>query len=218
MTTILCFGDSNTHGTKAIPEQDVIDRHGPDIRWPGVMAKELGAGYRIIEEGLPGRTTVHDDPIEGAHMNGLTALPMLVGSHSPLDIVVLMLGTNDLKNRFAVSAADIAASIERLVATLRMLCAAPGRTQPKVLIVAPPPIQEVDWLAEKFVGGAEKSRQLGPAIRRSAERLGTPFLDAGEHIEVSPVDGLHYDARTHAALGKVIGAAVRDLEPAARRA
>jgi lysophospholipase L1-like esterase len=132
MTTILCFGDSNTHGTKPIPEQDVIDRHGPDIRWPGVMAKELGAGYRVVEEGLPGRTTVHDDPIEGAHMNGLTALPMLVGSHSPLDIVILMLGTNDLKNRFAVSATDIAASIERLVATLRVLCAAPGRTQPEV--------------------------------------------------------------------------------------
>jgi lysophospholipase L1-like esterase len=218
MTTILCFGDSNTHGTKPIPEQDVIDRHGPDIRWPGVMAKELGAGYRVVEEGLPGRTTVHDDPIEGAHMNGLTALPMLVGSHSPLGIVVLMLGTNDLKNRFAVTASDIAASIERLVATLRVLAAAPGRAQPKVLIVAPPPIQEVDWLAEKFVGGAEKSRKLGPAIRWSAERLGVAFLDAGEHIEVSPVDGLHYDARTHATLGKVIAAAVRDLEPAVLQA
>jgi lysophospholipase L1-like esterase len=211
MTTILCFGDSNTHGTKPIPEQDVIDRHGPDIRWPGVMAKELGAGYRVVEEGLPGRTTVHDDPIEGAHMNGLTALPMLVGSHSPLDIVILMLGTNDLKNRFAVSATDIAASIERLVATLRVLSAAPGRTQPKMLIVAPPPIQEVDWLAEKFVGGGEKSRKLGPAIRRSAERLGVAFLDAGEHIAVSPVDGIHYDAATHRTLGLAITGAVQPL-------
>lgn len=211
MPTVLCFGDSNTHGTKPIPAQDMIDRHGPETRWPGVAASELGAGWRLIEEGLPGRTTVHDDPIEGAHMNGLTALPMLVGSHSPLDIVVLMLGTNDLKNRFAVSATDIAASIERLVATLRVLCAAPGRTQPKVLIVAPPPILEVDWLAEKFIGGAAKSAGLGAAIRRSAERLGTAFLDAGEHIAVSPVDGLHYDEATHAVLGKVIAAAVREL-------
>ena len=211
MTTILCFGDSNTHGTKPIPAQDVIDRHGPDSRWPGVMAGELGPDFRILEEGLPGRTTVHDDPIEGAHMNGLAALPMLVGSHSPLDIVVLMLGTNDLKTRFSVTAADIAASIERLVVTLRTLCAAPGRTQPKVLLVAPPPMREVDWLAEKFVGGAAKSLGLGPAIRRSAERLGTAFLDAGAHIEVSPIDGLHYDAATHATLGKAIAAAVREL-------
>ena len=214
MTTILCFGDSNTHGTKPIPAQDVIDRHGPDMRWPGVMAKELGPAFRVIEEGLPGRTTVHDDPIEGAHMNGLTALPMLVGSHSPLDIVVLMLGTNDLKNRFAVTATDIAASLERLVATLRFLCSAPGRTQPRVLLVAPPPIQEVDWLAEKFVGGAAKSRGLGTAIRRSAERLGTAFLDAGGHIAVSPVDGLHYDAEAHATLGRAIAAAVHHLAAA----
>ena len=218
MTTILCFGDSNTHGTKPIPAQDIIDRHGPDSRWPGVMAGELGPGFRILEEGLPGRTTVHDDPIEGAHMNGLTALPMLVGSHSPLDIVVLMLGTNDLKTRFSVTASDIAASVERLVATLRVLCAAPGRTQPKVLLVAPPPIREIDWLAEKFVGGAAKSKGLGPAIRRSAERLGTAFLDAGEHIEVSPIDGLHYDAATHAKLGKAIAAAVRELATGSTRA
>ncbi len=216
MTTILCFGDSNTHGTKPIPAQDVIDRHGPDVRWPGVMAKELGPGFRVVEEGLPGRTTVHDDPIEGAHMNGLTALPMLVGSHSPLDIVVLMLGTNDLKNRFAVSASDIAASIERLVANLRFLCAAPGRRQPEVLLVSPPPIQEVDWLAEKFVGGAARSQGLGAAIRRSAGRLGAAFLDAAEHIAVSPIDGLHYDAAAHATLGRAIAAAVRQLTAAPR--
>jgi len=211
MTTILCFGDSNTHGTVPLPAQDVVERHAPEVRWPGVMAAELGCGFRVIEEGLPGRTTVHDDPIEGDHMNGLTALPMLVGSHSPLDVVVLMLGTNDLKSRFSVTAADIAASLERLVTTLRVLCAAPGRTQPAVLLVAPPPIQEVDWLAEEFVGGAAKSLGLGAAIRRSAERLGVAFLDAGAHIRVSPVDGLHYDAETHATLGKAIATAVRRL-------
>jgi lysophospholipase L1-like esterase len=175
------------------------------------MAAELGAGYRVIEEGLPGRTTVHDDPIEGAHMNGLAALPMLIGSHSPLDVVVLMLGTNDLKCRFSVTAADVAASLERLVTTLRFLCAAPGRTQPAILLVAPPPIQEVDWLAEKFVGGAAKSTKLGAAIRHSAGRLGVAFLDAGAHIAVSPVDGLHYDAETHARLGRAITTAVRQV-------
>ena len=211
MTTILCFGDSNTHGTKPLPAQDVIERHGPESRWPCVMAAELGSGFRVIEEGLPGRTTVHDDPIEGAHMNGLTALPMLVGSHSPLDIVVLMLGTNDLKTRFSVGPTDIAASLERLVTMLRFYCAAPGRTVPKVLLVAPPPIQEVDWLGEKLIGGRAKSLGLAAAIRASAERLGVAFLDAGTHIEVSPIDGLHYDAATHRTLGLAITEAVREL-------
>jgi lysophospholipase L1-like esterase len=194
-----------------LPAQDVIERHGPDDRWPGVMAAELGPGFRVIEEGLPGRTTVHDDPIEGAHMNGLTALPMLVGSHSPLDIVVLMLGTNDLKTRFSVGPSDIAASLERLVTMLRFYCTAPGRTQPKVLLVAPPPIQEVDWLGEKLIGGRAKSLGLAAAIRASAERLDVAFLDAGTHIEVSPIDGLHYDAATHRALGLAITEAVRVL-------
>jgi lysophospholipase L1-like esterase len=211
MTTILCFGDSNTHGTMPLPAQDVVERHGFESRWPGVMAAELGAGFRVIEEGLPGRTTVHDDAIEGAHMNGLTALPMLVGSHSPLDIVVLMLGTNDLKTRFSVGASDIAASLERLVTMLRFYCSAPGRKVPEVLLVAPPPIREVDWLGEKFIGGAEKSRGFAAAIRRSAERLGTAFLDAGAVIEVSPVDGLHNDAATHRTLGLAIASAVREL-------
>jgi lysophospholipase L1-like esterase len=215
MTTILCFGDSNTHGTMPLPAQDVIERHPPRVRWPGVMAAELGNGFQVIEEGLPGRTTVHDDPIEGAHMNGLSALPMLVGSHSPLDIVVVMLGTNDLKSRFSVSAADIAASLERLVTMLRFYCSAPGRTVPKVLLVAPPPIREVAWLAEKFIGGAEKSKGLAAAIEHSAGRLGTAFIDAGAHIAVSPTDGLHYDAATHATLGKVMAEAVRMLADAA---
>ena len=84
--------------------------------------------------------------------------------------------------------------------------------------MAPPPIREVDWLAEKFVGGAAKSQRLGAAIRRSAERLGTAFLDAGEHIEVSPIDGLHYDAATHATLGKAIAAAVRELATGSTKA
>lgn len=208
-TTILCFGDSNTHGTKPLPGPDVIGRHGLDVRWPGVVARELGAAVRIIEEGLPGRTTVHDDPIEGAHMNGMAAVPLLMGSHSPLDIVVLMLGTNDLKSRFAVSAGDIAASIERLVGALRYLGTLPGRTVPDILVVAPPPIVETELFGEKFAGGVEKSRKLGRYIRASAERLGTAFLDAADHVEVSRIDGLHYDAANHARLGLGIAAALR---------
>lgn len=215
MPTLLCFGDSNTHGTLPLTGPGDIRRLGPDQRWPGVLAAALGPDFRVIEEGLPGRTTVHDDPIEGLHMNGLTALPMLLGSHSPLDLMIIKLGTNDLKLRHSVGAADIARSIELLVMTTRQLCAAPGRTQPRILIIAPPPIEEAGCLAEIFEGGKAKSLALGPWLRRSAAWLETGFLDAGDHIKVSPIDGIHYDEAAHATLGREVAKALRRLSGAA---
>src|SRR6185436_143967 len=98
MKTILCFGDSNTWGF--IPEsitEPFWRRHAPDVRWPGVLARELGSGYSVIEEGLGGRTTVHDDPVMG-NRNGSLHLPPCLESHKPLDLVVLMMGTNYLKS------------------------------------------------------------------------------------------------------------------------
>ena len=97
--TIMCFGDSNTYG--AIPTLARVGRHrfAPDRRWPGIMRRQLGTGWEVLEEGHPGRTTVHDDPIEGIHKNGLKALPVCLETHMPLDLVILMLGTNDLKQQ-----------------------------------------------------------------------------------------------------------------------
>ncbi|MGO4839576.1 GDSL-type esterase/lipase family protein, partial [Rhizobiaceae sp. 2RAB30] len=95
MRSVLCFGDSNTHGQ--VPGMGPLDRYGPHVRWPGVLRAELGAGWHVIEEGLSGRTTVRDDPIEGAHKNGRTYLRPCLQSHASLDLVILMLGTNDLK-------------------------------------------------------------------------------------------------------------------------
>ena len=211
MPTLLCFGDSNTHGTLPLTGPTDIRRLAPHERWPGVLRSELGSDFCVIEEGLPGRTTVHDDPIEGLHMNGLKALPMLIGSHSPLDLMIIKLGTNDLKLRHSVGAADIARSIELLVVTTRQLCTAPGRTQPRILVIAPPPIEETGCLAEIFAGGRAKSLEVGPWLRRSADFLETGFLDAGAHIEVSPIDGIHYEAASHATLGRAIAQAVRSL-------
>ena len=119
-----------------------------------------------------------------------------------------MLGTNDLKARFAVGAADIAASVEVLVRTARAFCAGSERPVPEVLVVSPAPITEVDELGGMFAGGAEKSRGLGPVLRDVAARLGTGFLDAGEHVQVSEVDGVHLDPDAHRALAAAIGAAL----------
>ena len=130
MKTILCYGDSNTHGSLPMATIDDDDRLGPTARWSGVMASSLGDSFCVIEEGLPGRTTVHDDPFEGAHLNGLRILPAILNSHRPLDGLVIMLGTNDLKTRFAAPAADIAIGVEKMA-----LMAATLAHPPRVLIV-----------------------------------------------------------------------------------
>jgi lysophospholipase L1-like esterase len=205
---LVCFGDSNTHGSPPWAGPDRRPRYGPDVRWPGVLATALGTGWRVHEEGLPGRTTVHPDPIEGAHLSGLAALPIVLGTHSPVDTLVIMLGTNDLKARFAVGAADIAASVERLVGAARTFCTASGRPVPGILVVAPAPITEVGEFREFFRGGAEKSRRLGPLLRDVAARTGAGFLDAGEHLRTSDVDGIHLDPDAHRALAAAVAGAL----------
>lgn len=105
MRTILCYGDSNTWGF----DPATRTRFAPDVRWTGVLADRLGSEFRVIEEGLNGRTTRWDDPIETDH-NGLTYLRPCAESHQPLDLIIVMLGTNDLKQRFNLSASDIAQS------------------------------------------------------------------------------------------------------------
>jgi lysophospholipase L1-like esterase len=207
--TLLCFGDSNTHGTPPMSHLGEMDRFTRDQRWPSRMARDLSPDWEVIEEGQPGRTTVHDDPVEGPHRNGLTVLPALLETHRPIDVVLLMLGTNDLKPRFSVHAPDIAMALERLIMVIRASAAGPSGGVPKVLLVAPPPILETGCLAEIFEGAADPSLRLGPAIRQAAARAGVPFVDAADHIAVSAMDGIHYDAAAHAKLASVLGRAVR---------
>ena len=120
-----------------------------------------------------------------------------------------MLGTNDLKERFSVNATDIALSLERLVRVILASGAGPGRGAPGVLLVCPPPIVEVGCLAGMFAGGAAKSQGLAAEVRKAAARVGVPFLDAGEVVTVSPIDGIHYDAEANPALAEAFAAAIR---------
>ena len=208
---LVCFGDSNTHGSAPMRNFDDIRRFGLNERWTGLLAADLGPGWRVYEEGLPGRTTVHPDPIEGSHMSGLAALPIVIGSHSPIDAMVIMLGTNDLKARFSVGASDIAAGVECLVRSIRTLCEVPGRTVPRIFVVAPPPILEIGCLADIFTGGRAKSEALGPMLRRMAERLQVEFIDATDHIRSSEIDGIHFDLDQHRILAGAIGDGMRNL-------
>lgn len=206
--TVLCFGDSNTYG--AVPTLARSGRHrfAPDRRWPGIMRRQLGSGWDIIEEGQPSRTTVRDDPIEGVHKSGLRALPICLDSHMPIDLVIVMLGTNDLKYRFAAMPGDIADSVEIIVRAIQHSEAGPGGAAPPVILVAPPAMQEVDWLGEMFSGGAAKSAVLGGLLRAVADRCEVPFVDAGEIVESSAVDGIHLDSDAHRKLGLELAKAV----------
>lgn len=208
---ILCFGDSNTHGTRAM--RDITDRRrfARDQRWPSVMAAELGAGWEVIPEGHPGRNAVFDDPIEGAHKNGLAVLPALLETHRPIDLVIVMLGTNDLKARFSVPASDIAIGLERVVLAIRQSGLGPQNAAPKVLVAAPVPIKETGFLAPMFAGGAEKSRALAGFLREMADRQGAAFIDLAPVAEVDPTDGIHLTAEAQGAIGRAMAGAVRGM-------
>ncbi len=211
MKTILVFGDSNSYGTPGMADLGAWGRFGAGERWPGVMAKTLGTAWTLIEEALPGRTTVHDDPIEGACRNGLKALPMVLGSHRPIDLLVIKLGTNDLKARFSVTAADIAASVGVLVDLAKASFAGPDGTPPAILVISPAVIAEVGVLGPMFSGGTEKSRALGTAMADMARRRGVAFLDAAPLISSDPVDGIHLTVDQHAVLGLAVAAEVKHM-------
>lgn len=212
MRTVLLYGDSNTHGSMPAPHLGFSGRYPRDERWATRLARML-PDWEVIAEGHPGRTTVHDDPIEGAHRNGLSVLPAILESHRPLDVVVVMLGTNDLKERFSVNAGDIALALERLARVILASGAGPDGGAPGVLLVAPPPIRETGCLKGMFAGGAAKSLGLAAEIAAAARRLGVPFLDAGAVVTVSPVDGVHYDAAANPVLAEAMAAAIRTHFP-----
>jgi lysophospholipase L1-like esterase len=206
--TIVCYGDSNTHG--ADPDPAVRARLPRDVRWPGVMRAALGDGDEVIEEGLGGRCTVWDSPLAPGR-NGLAYLGPCLASHEPVDLVIIMLGTNDTKRDYGVTAPEIAGGASVLVHTARASLAGPDETPPRVLLVAPVPLGEVTQHAELWGFGAarEESLRLAGLYRLVAEDHGVGFFDAGSVATVSPLDGVHLDAAAHAALGTALAEAVR---------
>ncbi len=206
MKTILCYGDSNTWGYN--PRTG--ERFSRDERWTGVLRQKLGTEYHVIEEGLNGRTTVWNDPIEG-YKNGKEYLIPCLQSHRPIDLVVIMLGTNDLKKRFSVSAYDIASAAGVLVDVVQRSDAGPDGRPPKVLLMAPPPVGKLTEFAEMFDDAGVKSRKFSEYYRRVAEEYGCMLLDASEVIVSSDLDGIHFEASEHQKLGEAVAAQVRNI-------
>lgn len=209
---ILCYGDSNTWG--ATPGTGV--RISEEKRWTGVCQRLLGSGYRILEEGLPGRTSVYDDPCDPV-MNGLTALGYTLCSQKPIDLVVLYLGTNDVKFTNAIGSAN---GIDTLLHRIRNANAIyPGSCpvylqEPKVLLIAPPPIlPEVDQAMpdSRFTNRAHHSREFSRLYAQVARNHGVEFLDAAAFVQLSAVDCLHLDEQSHEILGAAIARKIAEM-------
>ncbi|MCR8723041.1 SGNH/GDSL hydrolase family protein [Frigidibacter sp. ROC022] len=211
MPLLLTFGDSNTYGTLPIRvEGEPGRRLPPDERWPGVCLAALGDAWSLVEEGLPGRTLAHPDPVMGPHMDGRVGLMIALQSHGPIDALTLMLGTNDMKRVFDVSPEQVAAD----AGVLLDICLSDEMQERHggfdVLLICPPPVLEQGALEVKFRGGHAKSLALPELYRAEAESRGLAFLDAGTLIESSAIDGVHFEAPEHRKLGRAVADLLRD--------
>ena len=212
---IVCYGDSNTWGLDAFTPGDAMRRFRHP--WPRVLARKLGPGYDVISEGLNGRTTMVDDPFMSDYeVNGRRTLPPILHSHKPIDVLVIMLGTNDLKKHLNLSPQLIARGAATLANdALRMDV---WRSTPRVLLVCPVSIKQPPpscRFAYSFDGGAAKAPACAKHYRAEAEALGVAFLDANEATQIPDPrhggDGIHLSAQNCADLGGAVAAKVQEM-------
>ncbi|EIC94928.1 GDSL-like lipase/acylhydrolase family protein [Lachnoanaerobaculum saburreum F0468] len=203
---IVIFGDSNTWGYDAKSG----GRFNEEIRWPMVAAKILGDRYRVCEEGLCGRTTCLDDPFNEG-LSGLNYLLPCLQSHSPLDMLVIMLGTNDCKERFSLTGANIALGMRRLV--IKALGADVWRDKPNILIIAPGPILkecENSAVGSNMGRCSDKSYKLSMEYKFVADELKVGFFDAAPYVVMNDIDFMHLTADSHIALAKKVSEIIKE--------
>ena len=209
MKVVMAYGDSLTWGSNAESEF----RHRYEDRWPSVLEAGLGGQVRVIAEGLGGRTTVYDDYSAAADRNGVRLLPTLLATHSPLDAVVIMLGTNDLKPFVSGSAIGAAAGMKRLAQIIQTYPYDRGAPVPRVVLVSPPlagKTAHID-LGPLFDGAIEESKLFAGHYERVAREMGCAFFDAATIATVTPIDGIHLDAANTRAIGTALVPVVRQV-------
>lgn len=197
---IVCYGDSNTHGYCA----ETGGRFSEDERWTCLLQTYLGDGFLVLEEGLSGRTTCFDDPIHEG-LSGLDYLYPCLMTHEPVDLLIIMLGTNDTKERFGVSPACIALGLKRLIAKAQATDCWQNQ-KPNILVVTPQNIGkqyiETDVASTMGKGCSEKSEGLAKEFRLMASSMGCHYLDANELLSTGPnkVDFMHLTESGHGQL------------------
>lgn len=207
MAVILCFGDSITYGF----DPATGGRFPPQDRWPTVMAEALGADFTVLSEALPGRTTVFDSPYAPAR-SGKELLGPLLESHAPVDLVILMLGTNDLQVPLELSARHSASGLWTLVDIVMRSNAGPDAGKPACLVVAPPVIRDAKGFMGVFFAGRDaESAQLTVQFRTICEAAGVQFMAAADVVQPSQVDGVHLDADAQRQLGAAVAGKVREI-------
>ncbi|MBR5358225.1 MAG: SGNH/GDSL hydrolase family protein [Clostridiales bacterium] len=208
MKTVVCYGDSNTYGY----DPATGGRYDEKTRWPRVLQRLLGDDYSVVEEGCNGRTTVFDDPKDDWKI-GLDYIKGIVCSHRPVDILVIMLGSNDMKICYGASCEDIAEGMKAVVKAAVDTLVYKQKYAPEVIIVSPPEITS-DVLNGPFSGSfneacCEKSRNLAAHYEALAKELGVSFLNAAEYIRPSKEDGLHLTADAHRGLAEAVCSAIK---------
>lgn len=212
---IVCFGDSNTHGYCAEPcdTAEGGDRFNESERWTCLLQDKLGNDVLVLEEGLSGRTTVFPDPLHEC-MPGLDVIYATLMSHEPVDLLIIMLGTNDTKERLGANPACIGLGMERLVLKAKTVPAW-RNSKPNILVIAPPHIGEsmyLDPCGEAMGRGCpEKSAALAPYFKAVCERQGCTFLDAEGLCEFNRKDYMHLTKKGHTQLADVLSALVPEL-------
>lgn len=199
MKQILCFGDSNTYGL--IPATK--DRYDWNTRWTGILSKKIEKnGYRVVEEGLCGRTTIFEDATRKGR-KGADLLPIILETHKPIDTVVLMLGTNDCKTAYGATAEKIGSGIELLIKQIK-------DSDPDINIILVSPIElgegvwEEGFDTEFNENSVKVSKQLPEVYRKIAERYDTDFVAASDYARPSSEDREHLNEFGHRKLAEAI--------------
>lgn len=206
---IVCYGDSNTWGYCAATG----GRYEDDVRWTRLLQEQLGDSYLVAEEGVCGRTTVFEDPLSEG-LCGFAHLVPILRAHGPLDLLVVMLGTNDCKQRYAATAQNIADGLWRLVTRAKQLPVWNG--EPRVLIVAPMVMGEglyqIPQVREEMgEGSVEKSRLLPALMERTARETGCEFMDCNPYVQPGEADWMHFDKASQARFALALEAKIRVL-------
>lgn len=209
MKTILCYGDSLTWGFDAATGA----RTAFEKRWPNVMQGQLGTGYRVIEEALNGRTTVFDDAFM-PDRNGRTMLPALLDAHRPLDLVIVLLGTNDLQPYRKLTAGEVTRGAAALLDVIVKSGAGPNNGAPQMLLIAPPPLGAVaGFMAPIFAGAEAESRKLAGLYELATQFYACQFFDAGSVVSACRTDGVHLDEPAQRKLGEAVTQVVKGILP-----
>jgi len=203
--TLLAFGDSNTFGTPpmTIRANPQMQRFATGTRWPTVVAEKTG--YDVIEEGLPGRTaTTLLDPIMGAHLNGPLGLRIALNSCGPIDQLLIMLGTNDQKAHFGLTAEAITGAMSALITIAKSDEIQTKHSGFDLLLICPPAVRERGVLSTEFFGAEPKSIALRDQFAALSDRWDIDYFDAGTVIETSEIDGVHFNEEAHQTLGNAV--------------